>query len=229
LRNGKLDLSGSADFGGSGVTRTRSVNVYLTKVVGIGTVGFGAWLGIARTGGVNVYFTKIVGIGTMVIGVCLGITRTRGNVYFTKIVGIGTIVVGVCLGVTRTRGNVYFTKIVGIGVIGFGLWLVATVVSNVDFVGRINAAAIFTFSDVELRFECLVVSRTTIFEAVVVAVVAIKTFGVVKTVGAIKAVGAANRLLVTTERWRLEIYERSWPSSASMDNGWPKKQETMTF
>jgi hypothetical protein len=103
-------------------------------------------------------------------------------------------------------------------VIGFGLWLVATVVSNVDFVGRINAAAIFTFSDVELRFKCLVVSRTTIFEAVVVAVVAIKTFGVVKTVGAIKAVGAANWLLVTTERWRLEIYKKKTPS-ASMDNG----------
>jgi hypothetical protein len=132
-------------------------------------------------------------------------TRMR-SVYFTKIVGIGAVGLGVWLGVTRTSGfNVYLTEIVGVSTIRFGLWLVATVVGNVDFVGRIDATAIFTFSDVELGFECLVVSRATIFDAVetvvaIEALGAIESLGVVKSLSAIKAVGAANRLLVTFAR-----------------------------
>jgi hypothetical protein len=217
---------GTIDFGvGLKMTRMRSVNVYFTTIVGIGTISFGAWLRMTRMRNVNVYFTTVVGIGTISFGAWLRMTRMRSvDVYFTKIVGIGAVGVGVWLGVTRTSGfNVYLTEIVGVSTIRFGLWLVATVVGNVDFVGRIDATAIFTFSDVELGFECLVVSRATIFDAVetvvaiealgaieslgvvkslsaIKAVGAIESLGVVKSLSAIEAVGAANRLLVTFAR-----------------------------
>jgi len=65
LGNGKLDRPGSADFGGGRVMRTRGVDVYLTEIVRIGTIGFGAWLRITRTRSVDVYVTNIVGIGTV--------------------------------------------------------------------------------------------------------------------------------------------------------------------
>lgn len=203
-RNGKFERLGSADFSGGGVTGTRGVDVYFTTIVGFGTIGFCVGLKMTRMRSVNVYFTTIVGIGTISLSAWLRMTRMRSvDIYFTKVVGIGAVGVGVWLGVTRTSGfNVYLTKIVGVSTIRFGLWLVATVVGNVDFVGRIDAAAIFTFSDVKLGFECLVVSRATILDAVetvgtIEALGAIKSLGVVKSLSAIKAVGAANRLLVT--------------------------------